>query len=111
MTQPRSTDPWSTFLDPAGPARVPRRLNGPHQTHETPDRGTTDGDLSDASRRLLALLVGERVLLLDEVGDRLGLGLLDVAEAVESLRAQGLVAVVERDGAERIELTESRRGR
>ncbi|MEU5881594.1 hypothetical protein [Spirillospora sp. NPDC047279] len=118
MRQKRSTDPWSTFLTPSGgqgggtaPGRDERRVSaaepsgepsgpsGPSGPGSKPEPGHASGggddtDLPDRCRRVLGQLDAVGVpQTLEEIHHGTGLGLLEIAEAVEALRDSGLVAV------------------
>lgn len=96
MRQPRSADPWSSFLDPQ---------DGSH--HEHYSAMGTGGDragappeeprqpLTEPAQRVLDLLQREAgEIPVRQLGDRLGLGLLAVAEAVRLLRTRQLVDIL-----------------
>ncbi|MCP2338563.1 hypothetical protein FHU30_003918 [Actinomadura rupiterrae] len=114
MRQNRSADPWSAFLRPpgrqfdtgyGGPA--PRVAAGPGGG---PVSSFRDGDpdetgLPEACRRILARLTDSgRPQSLEQLQHGTGLGLLEIADAVESLRDRGLVTV-EREIDEIVRLT------
>jgi hypothetical protein len=97
MRQSRSADPWSSFLDPQDGSH--------HENYST--MGTGGGragappeearqPLSEPARQVLALIQAEAgEIPVRQLGDRLGLGLLEVAEAVRVLRSRQLVEVVD----------------
>lgn len=104
MGQNRSADPWSTFLGSAersGGAQA-GRWTGP----SADERGTAPGHAVDASDRSATepSEFGERVLdalaeesdpvPVERLHERLGLSLLEVADAVRELDRAGLVEVV-----------------
>ncbi|MFI0444879.1 hypothetical protein [Actinomadura sp. 6N118] len=101
MRQKRSADPWSTFLTTSargggGPApadrHVPAAQPAPEPGH-APGSGDA-ADLPDGCRRVLSQLDAVNApQTLEEIHHGTGLGLLEVAEAVEALRDRGLVAV------------------
>ncbi|RAY13187.1 hypothetical protein DPM19_22110 [Actinomadura craniellae] len=103
MRQNRSTDPWSTFL---GPSERPgesaaRRFPEEYLAGER-ERGTGDDleDLPESCRRVLDALTAARgPLSVEALHDRLGLTLLEIADAVRVLDGRGLV-VVRREGGE-----------
>lgn len=91
---------------------------GPHEdVHEDPagsppdpahDSSATsaDGDLPDAGRRLLAELSSAHgALTVEQLHDRSGLTLLEIADAVRVLRARGLVGLRRDGGDEVVEVT------
>ncbi|MBW8480781.1 hypothetical protein [Actinomadura parmotrematis] len=101
MRQIRSADPWSTFLtsgrdDAAGTgsARFARREPPPEGA-----RRTLGPDPSDACRRVLDQLhAAHGPQTFDQIRYGTGLGLLEIADAVELLRDRGLARV--EDGPE-----------
>ncbi|MDL4771260.1 MULTISPECIES: hypothetical protein [Thermomonosporaceae] len=100
MRQNRSADPWSTFLSPSGRggATAPRMAAPfasppPAAPGHPPGRGD-DLDSDDACRRVLDRLNAARgPLTLEQIHRATRLGLLVVADAVETLRDRGLVSV------------------
>ena len=108
MRQIRSADPWSTFLAPSGRGTGIRPPGGPVPAGE-PDRAAGAGDetgAADACRRVLTQLrAANGPLSLEQLRHATRLGLLEVADAVETLRERGLVAV-EREIDEVVRLTE-----
>ncbi|XVQ13570.1 hypothetical protein ACQP1W_13845 [Spirillospora sp. CA-255316] len=107
MRQIRSADPWSTFLTASGRgsamASAPARPPAAHPDHgDAPDAA----DLPEACRLVLARLgEGRGPLSLEQLHHSTGLGLLEVADAVERLVERGLVTV-EREVDELVRLTE-----
>ncbi|TQM70210.1 hypothetical protein FHX41_3930 [Actinomadura hallensis] len=110
MRQIRSADPWSAFLNtrrrpegarPAG--AVPPGEPGPAD----PDAASgAESGLGQAERRVLARLrSADGHMSLEQLHHATGLGLLEVAEAVDALRGRGLVSV-EREIDEIVRLTE-----
>ncbi|MFC5182071.1 hypothetical protein [Actinomadura harenae] len=106
MRQIRSADPWSAFLRP--PGRSFDTGHGGTATRATPDPGSGGGpvtgrgagdpdggsDLPDVCRRVLARLgAAGRPQSLEQLQHGTGLGLLEIADAVETLRDRGLVTV------------------
>ncbi|WP_157429545.1 hypothetical protein [Actinomadura oligospora] len=105
MRQIRSADPWSAFLRP--PGRPLDTGYGGTASRATPDPGgggpvtgrggdpdPDDTDLPDVCRRVLARLgAAGRPQSLEQLQHGTGLGLLEIADAVESLRDRGLVTV------------------
>jgi len=88
MRQSRSADPWSTFLTTSG------RGGGAGNPHIEPERRDLAGppDLPDDCRRVLNQLDGGPRSV-EQIHHATGLGLLEVADAVEALRDRGLVTV------------------
>lgn len=96
MKQPRSADPWSSFLDPQDGFH--------HENYST--MGTGGGrpgappeeprqPLTEPARRVLDLIQSEASEIpVRQLGERLGLGLLEVAEAVRLLRTRQLVDIL-----------------
>ncbi|MFP3968637.1 hypothetical protein SMC26_40505 [Actinomadura fulvescens] len=101
MRQKRSADPWSTFLttsargggaSASAERHVPLAEPAPGRGH--PAGGGDPADLPDGCRRVLSQLDAVNApQTLEEIHHGTGLGLLEVAEAVEALRDRGLVAV------------------
>ncbi|MBO2446249.1 hypothetical protein J4573_04055 [Actinomadura barringtoniae] len=85
MRQSRSADPWSTFLTTSG------RGGGPGNPHIEPERRDLAGLPDDCRRVLNQLDGGPRSV--EQIHHATGLGLLEVADAVEALRDRGLVTV------------------
>jgi DNA-binding MarR family transcriptional regulator len=114
MRQPNSADPWSTFLDPAddrsgGPGAPAAYIAEGHRR----DHGDADLDagLSEPGRRVLDLLGSDREALpIEQVAERLDMGLLDVAETVRALTTRGLIRVRQSGAGETVELTERESG-
>ncbi|WP_147341457.1 hypothetical protein [Actinomadura logoneensis] len=115
MRQNRSADPWSAFLRPQGPpaqtghggtlARSAPPAGGP--VGGRGDGDLDDAGLSEASRRVLARLTDAgRPQSLEQLQRGTGLGLLEIADAVEDLCARGLVTV-EREVDEIVRLAPS----
>ncbi|MDL4817918.1 hypothetical protein [Actinomadura opuntiae] len=110
MRQIRSADPWSTFLAPPGRAAgagEPGAPGAPEAPHARGDFGKADagGTGSDAHVRVLdQLRSASGPLSLAEIRHATGLGLLEVADAVERLHDRGLVAI-EREIDEVVRLT------
>src|SRR5689334_4172561 len=112
MRQIRSADPWSTFLAPpgraagsgapAGPA-APDAPEAPHARGDAGEAGEAGG--GDVYGRVLDhLRAADGPLSLAEIRHATGLGLLEVAGAVERLRDRGLVSI-EREIDEVVRLT------
>ncbi|MWA01143.1 hypothetical protein F8568_012280 [Actinomadura sp. LD22] len=103
MRQNRSADPWSTFLAPPGRAAgsgVPAAPDAPGAPHARGDAGeastASQGSeaLGDVYGRVLdQLRSADGPLSLAEIRHATGLGLLEVAGAVERLRDRGLVSI------------------
>ncbi|MEV5571236.1 hypothetical protein AB0L06_14395 [Spirillospora sp. NPDC052269] len=104
MRQIRSADPWSAFLRP--PGRPFDTAYGSTAPSAAPDPGgggpvsgrgdgdPDDTDLPEVCRRVLARLgAAGRPQSLEQLQHGTGLGLLEIADAVESLRDRGLVTV------------------
>ncbi|MFI0368151.1 hypothetical protein ACH35V_09730 [Actinomadura sp. 1N219] len=113
MREIRSADPWSAFLAPSGrSAAAARPVTGeygrPHG--DQPGAPGTSGerpDAEDVRRRVLAQLrAAQGPMSLEQIHHATRLGLLEVAKAVDALRARGLVSV-EREIDEIVRLTES----
>ncbi|WP_242901783.1 hypothetical protein [Actinomadura terrae] len=113
MRQNRSADPWSAFLAPPGraagvsppgaaPAGERRPVGEPGHI-----RGSAAEPVQeDACRRVLGQLrAANAPLSLEQIHHATRLGLLEVADAVDTLRERGLVAV-EREIDEVVRLTE-----
>jgi hypothetical protein len=96
-----SADPWSSFLvpsdSPPGATRAPTGFTGPAR-HDPETR-----ELSPDSREVLGYLADRPPTPLDEVGEHVGLGLLEVAEAVKQLTSRGLVRVRTVGGQEQVQ--------
>ncbi|MGI8334141.1 hypothetical protein ACRYCC_29660 [Actinomadura scrupuli] len=113
MRQPSSADPWSNFLDPAddrsGGRQAPAYLTEGHG--RGPEDADVDTGLSEPGRRMLSLLGSDRgALPIEQVAERLDMGLLDVAETVRALTSRGLVRVRQTGAKETVELTERESG-
>ncbi|MFC4906769.1 hypothetical protein [Actinomadura gamaensis] len=102
MRQIRSADPWSAFLRPPGRQFETYGGGGPRAAAEPGadrvgagrDGDPDEPDLSEACRRVLARLAESgRPQSLEQLQHGTGLGLLEIADAVESLRDRGLVTV------------------
>ncbi|GAA3983479.1 hypothetical protein GCM10023085_77050 [Actinomadura viridis] len=99
MRQIRSADPWSTFLSPSG--RDPGSLaaaraqpSGPRPDRPGHGDAPDDADLPEACRLVLGRLgAAGGALTLEQLHHATGLGLLEVADAVEKLLDRGLVSV------------------
>ncbi|MBO2442323.1 hypothetical protein J4557_32835 [Actinomadura nitritigenes] len=112
MRQIRSADPWSAFLAPpgrpAGPGApaapaAPDAPGAPHARGDAGGAGEAGG--GDAYGRVLDhLRAADGPLSLAEIRHATGLGLLEVAGAVERLRDRGLVSI-EREIDEVVRLT------
>jgi hypothetical protein len=109
MRQIRSADPWSTFLAPPGRAAgsgtpaAPDAPGAPHARGDAGEAGEAAG--GDAYGRVLDhLRAAAGPLSLAEIRHATGLGLLEVAGAVERLRDRGLVSI-EREIDEVVRLT------
>lgn len=101
MRENRSADPWSAFLAPPGRRAAPRRPPGAAPG----GAGEAEPGAQDACRRVLARLrAANGPLSLEQLHHATRLGLLEVADAVETLRERGLVAV-EREIDEVVRLT------
>jgi hypothetical protein len=105
MPQSHSADPWSTFLDPSddrsGRHGTPAYLSEAHGHGHDADAG-----LSEPGRRVLDLLGSDREALpVEQVAQRLDMGLLDVAETLRALTTQGLIRVRQTGARETVELT------
>jgi hypothetical protein len=114
MQQPHSADPWSTFLDPSddrsGGPRTPAAFIAHGHGRGDDDTGT-DAGLSEPGRRMLDLLGADREALpIEQVAERLDMGLLDVAETVLALTTKGLIRVRSTGVRETVELTERESG-
>ncbi|MGI5202982.1 hypothetical protein ACQEU6_15575 [Spirillospora sp. CA-108201] len=104
MRENRSADPWSAFLAPSGrsggvrpPGAAPAGEPGP--------AGYAEPGAEDACRRVLAQLrAANGPLSMEQIHHATRLGLLEVADAVDTLRERGLVAV-EREIDEVVRLT------
>lgn len=107
MKHIRSADPWSSFLEPAAGG-----MSAPHGVGFMAEsaRARHDGDagLPAASRRVLDALQseGHGELTVDELHDRAGLSLLEVADAVKELYERGLVGLLREADDEVVRLTE-----
>ncbi|WP_157609964.1 hypothetical protein [Spirillospora albida] len=87
MRQIRSADPWSSFLRPPG------RSEDGHRARPDISVQAASG-AEDACRRVLGRLRDARSpLSLEQLRRGTRLGLLEVADAVETLRDRGLVRV------------------
>jgi hypothetical protein len=109
MRQIRSADPWSTFLAPPGRAAgsgVPAAPDAPGAPHARGDAGeAAEAGGGDVYGRVLDhLRSADGPLSLAEIRHATGLGLLEVAGAVERLRDRGLVSI-EREIDEVVRLT------
>jgi len=107
MSQNRSADPWSTFLAPSGRGSgvTPSGAAPPRARGHAPGSGD-EPSAQDACRRVLERLRAARgPLSLEQIHHSTRLGLLEVAEVVDTLRERGLVAV-EREIDEVVRLTE-----
>lgn len=97
MRQIRSADPWSTFLTTQGRGAgvaAPRSVPPPAEPARTGQGHGDDVGAADARGRVLERLRAARgPLTLEQIHHATRLGLLEVADAVERLRDQGLVAV------------------
>ncbi|MEV4257475.1 hypothetical protein AB0J52_30325 [Spirillospora sp. NPDC049652] len=104
MRQNRSADPWSSFLRPPGRSldtgsgaagTVPRPAPFPGgPVGRRGDGDPDETDLTEACRRVLARLTeAGRPQSLEQLQHGTGLGLLEIADAVETLRDRGLVTV------------------
>ncbi|MBO2459540.1 hypothetical protein [Actinomadura violacea] len=112
MRQIRSADPWSAFLAPPGRAggagapsapAAPDAPGAPRPRGETAETAEAGGD--DAYGRVLdRLRSADGPLSLAEIRHATGLGLREVADAVERLRDRGLVSI-EREIDEVVRLT------
>jgi hypothetical protein len=118
MRQPHSADPWSTFLDPSddrsGGPRTPAAFIAEGHRHGD-DTGTddtgTDAGLSEPGRRVLDLLGADREALpIEQVAERLDMGLLAAAETVLDLTTKGLIRVRQTGARETVELIEREPG-
>ena|SRR6185503_11536362 len=95
MRQNRSADPWSAFLDPSdrGTGSPTRHLSRAYTGDERPAR-STEVDLPAASRRVVGALNTERgPLTVEQLHERLGLTMLEIADAVRALRGRGMVGI------------------
>lgn len=104
MREIRSADPWSAFLSPGRDAGA--RPPGAAPAGE-PGRAAAyaESGAEDACRRVLAQLrSADGPLSLEQIHHATRLGLLEVADAVDTLRGRGLVAV-EREIDEVVRLT------
>ena len=113
MRQPHSADPWSTFLDPSddrsGGPRTPAAFIAEGHRHGE-DTGT-DAGLSEPGRRVLDLLGADREALpIEQVAERLDMGLLAAAETVLDLTTKGLIRVRHTGVRETVELIEREPG-
>jgi hypothetical protein len=113
VRQPSSADPWSNFLDPSddrsGGQRTPAYLTEGHG--HGPEDTDADAGLSEPGRRMLNLLGSDRgALPIEQVAQRLDMGLLDVAETVRVLTTRGLIRVRQTGVRETVELTERESG-
>lgn len=108
MRQIRSADPWSTFLAPSGRGGGGVTVPGADPPPAEPAHAPGDGDdvAGDAAcRRVLERLGAARgPLTLEQLHRSTRLGLLEIADAVETLRDRGLVAI-EREPDETVRLT------
>ncbi|TMR05055.1 hypothetical protein ETD83_07080 [Actinomadura soli] len=111
MRENRSADPWSAFLAPSGRDGAARRDTGEYgRTSAAPPAapgapGERPG-AEDVRRRVLAQLrAAQGPMSLEQIHHATRLGLLEVANAVDALRARGLVSV-EREIDEIVRLTE-----
>lgn len=124
MRQIRSADPWSAFLRPPGrrfetvgggtaPLATPTpdgrpvtgRADGGRDGDGDAIPGPGPADLPEVCGRVLARLTDAgRPQSLEQLQHGTGLGLLEIADAVESLRDRGLVTV-EREIDEIVRLT------
>jgi hypothetical protein len=108
MRKPSSADPWSTFLHPSddrsgGPRTPTAFIAEGHEGGEADIRAS----LSEPGRRVLDLLGADRgALPIEQVAERLDMGLLDVAETVRVLKTNGLILVRQTGTRETVELTE-----
>ncbi|MFG1999812.1 hypothetical protein ACGFNU_11765 [Spirillospora sp. NPDC048911] len=101
MRQKRSADPWSTFLTTSArgggaPTSADRHISAaePAPGRRRAPGGGDAADLPEGCRRVLNQLDAvNSPQTLEEIHHGTGLGLLEVAEAVEALRDRGLVAV------------------
>ncbi|MQY02569.1 winged helix DNA-binding domain-containing protein [Actinomadura macrotermitis] len=95
MRQNRSADPWSTFLAPtdregAARSQAARESGMPPSFLPHP----AGPDPADACRKVLDQLASAHgPQTFDQIRYGTGLGLLEIAEAVELLRDRGLVSV------------------
>ncbi|MEW2358773.1 hypothetical protein [Spirillospora sp. NPDC029432] len=111
MRQIRSADPWSTFLTTSGrgggitAARAGGPSHAPPSGHPDPGDAPDAAGLTGACRRVLARLGDRGPQTLEQLRHATGLGLLEVADAVERLAGLGLVAV-EREVDELVRLAE-----
>ncbi|GAA2425442.1 hypothetical protein GCM10010191_42180 [Actinomadura vinacea] len=110
MRQIRSADPWSTFLTASGRgggAVSPRAAGPPDPGGGHPDHGDAPdaAGLPEACRLVLGRLgAASGPQSLEQLHHATGLGLLEVADAVERLTERGLVSV-EREVDELVRLT------
>ncbi|MFA1547401.1 hypothetical protein [Actinomadura chokoriensis] len=109
MRENRSADPWSAFLAPPGRSDGARRPPGAAPAGEprppAAEPAAEPGG-EDACRRVLAQLRSANgPLSLEQLHHATRLGLLEVADAVDALRARGQVAV-QREIDEVVRLTE-----
>ncbi|TDD34867.1 hypothetical protein E1287_15445 [Actinomadura sp. KC06] len=117
MREIRSADPWSAFLAPSGRSAAAAARPGTGEYRRPPgdqpgEPGEPGGpgeqqDAEDVRRRVLAQLrAAQGPMSLERIHHATRLGLLEVAKAVDALRARGLVSV-EREVDEIVRLTES----
>lgn len=96
MRQPRSADPWSSFLDPQDGSHHQRDASsGTGGGRAVTPEGEASQALPEPSRQVLALLQdhgGE--VPVRQLAEQLDLGLLEVADAVRILRARHVVDVM-----------------
>ncbi|WP_433468379.1 hypothetical protein [Spirillospora sp. CA-128828] len=104
MREIRSADPWSAFLAPSGRDAGVR----PGAAPAGEPRGAAEyavAGAEDACRLVLAQLrAANGPLSLEQIHHATRLGLMEVADAVDTLRERGLVAV-EREIDEVVRLT------
>lgn len=112
MRHIRSADPWSTFLEPEERVGAHTRYldAGRPGAHAAGHHGSMDGDLPTAGRRVLDELSSARGgLTVEQLHDRSGLTLLEVADAVRELSARGLVGLRRENGDDVVRATEAGR--
>lgn len=103
MRHIRSADPWSSFLEPDERAAAPAHYLDPGRAepHPAAHAGAIDGELPATSRRvMMELSSAHGELTVEELHDRSGLTLLEVADAVRELHGRGLVGLSREQGDE-----------
>lgn len=108
MRHIRSADPWSTFLEPDERVGAPttRYLDPGRPGAHAAGHRSIDADLPTAGRRLLEELTSSRGgLTVEQLHDRSGLTLLEVADAVRELSARGLVGLRRENGDDVVRAT------